>query len=155
MLWRKTFWLSECEFCRLLHAKRSWLRGYCLWSAWFALWWKRILFDLFETWSSSMGLHKGFRFLNFSGNPNLEEWIAAQTEAILTMENCDVTQLWFLLKQAIQCNFNSVFLRIMSVFGLERVVTFELAQQPCDCSVIVTLWSDKTMVSVLHANLIS
>ena len=54
-----------------------------------------------------MRLHKGFRLLNFSGNPNLEEWIAAQTEAILTMENCDVTQLWLLLKQAIQWNFNS------------------------------------------------
>ena len=38
-----------------------------------------------------MRLDKGFRLLNFSGNPNLEEWIAAQTEAILITENCDVT----------------------------------------------------------------
>ena len=48
----------------------------------------------------------------------------------------------------------------MWVFGLEHVVpplviTFELLKQPCDYSVIPTLWLGQTMLSVLHANLIS
>ena len=24
MLWRKTFWLSKCDFCRIFHTERSW-----------------------------------------------------------------------------------------------------------------------------------
>ena len=38
----------------------------CFWSAWFALWCKRISFDLFwNAVSSSLPLNKGFRLFNF------------------------------------------------------------------------------------------
>ena len=46
-----TFSLSKCDFSRMFHTERSWhtsiYSGYCFWSAGFALWCKRIFFDLF------------------------------------------------------------------------------------------------------------
>ena len=62
--------------------------------------------DLFEKWSSSMQLDKGFRLLNFSGNPNLEEWIAAKTEAIYI--NCGELRC-----DAVMIAFKAIHLRIM------------------------------------------
>ena len=45
-------------------------RGHCFWSAWFALWCKRIFsLTCFEMLSSSLQLNKDFRLLNFSKVP--------------------------------------------------------------------------------------
>ena len=74
-----TFSLSKCDFSgdfsRMFHTERSWhisiYCGYCFWSAGFALWCKRIFFDLF--WSVKLFYCGWIRVPIFSKVPSGSE----------------------------------------------------------------------------------
>ena len=74
-----TFSLSKCDFSgdfsRMFHTERSWhisiYCGYCFWSAGFALWCKRIFFDLF--WSVKLFYYGWIRVPIFSKVPSGSE----------------------------------------------------------------------------------
>ena len=68
-LWRKTFWLSKCNFCRLFHTDRSWhaFSAVIVLSGRHDLPFDARAFPLtsFEMQCSSLSLNKGFRLINF------------------------------------------------------------------------------------------
>ena len=67
-LWRKTFWLSKCNFCRLFHTDRSWhaFSAVIVLSGRHDLPFDARAFPLtsFEMQCSSLPLNKGFRLFN-------------------------------------------------------------------------------------------
>ena len=98
--WRKTFWLSKCDFCRLFHAERSWHA----FSAVIVVCGRHDLLDLsFNARaflspllkcnaSQSFRLNKGFRLFNFLLSAS---WTRTIISDFLLVRECDGSCLAF------------------------------------------------------------
>ena len=88
--WRKTFWLSKCDFCRLFHTERSWhaFSAVIVVSGRHDLPFDARAFPLtsFEMQCSSLPLNKGFRLFNFLQSAS---WIRIIISDFLLVRECD------------------------------------------------------------------
>ena len=88
-LWRKTFWLSKCDFCRLFHTERSWhaFSAVIVVSGQHNLPFDARAFPLtsFEMQCSLLSLNKGFRLFNFLQSAS---WIRIIISDFLLVREC-------------------------------------------------------------------
>ena len=128
MLWRKTFWLSKYDFCRLFHTERSWhaFSAIIVVSGRHDLPFDARAFSLtsFEMQCSSSPLNKGFRLFSFLLSAS---WIQIIISDFVLVRECDGFLRCFVTRDN-YCLPGFAFLMIITKFRF-LVTVFSKAQQ--------------------------